>query len=65
VAHGRKQLEKQKYRLVEYNEAMFTKNVKITPVAIFGYKKNSREKAKELGLPHYISTRKFYEKNMK
>ena len=64
MAHGRKQLEKQKYRLVEYNEAMFTKNVKITPVAIFGYRKNSREKAKKLGLPHYISTRKFYERVM-
>ena len=35
MAHGYKRLPKQKHRLVEYNEVIFHKPVKITPVAIF------------------------------
>ena len=61
--HGHAPLSKQKYRLVEYNEAVFHKDLNIIPVAIFGYKKEVREKAKKLGLPYYISAKKFYEKN--
>lgn len=41
-------LENSKYKLVEYNEAVFLKPIKITPVALFGYKKETRELAKNL-----------------
>lgn len=61
IKNGYKYLNKQKYRLVEYNEAVFHKPVKIKPIAIFGYRKQARIIAKKMGLPHYISTRKFYE----
>ncbi len=54
-------LQKQKYRLVEYNEIVFQKPVKIIPIAIFGYRKESKELAKKLGLKHYISAKAFYE----
>jgi len=56
-----KKLPLQKFRLVEYNEATFNEPVKIEPVAIFGYRKNSREIAKRLELPHFVTTRKFFE----
>lgn len=62
---GHKNLSKQKYRLVEYNEVVFNKQIKITPIALFGYKKESKKLAKKYGLPHYISAKKFYEKNIK
>ncbi len=65
ISHGHKELSKKKYRLVEYNEAVFHKNLKIKPIALFGYRKSSREKARKVGLPHFISTKKFYEKNRK
>lgn len=55
-----KKLPKQKYRLVEYNEVIFHKSVKIKPIAIFGYRKNSREIAKKIGLPHFVTAKKFY-----
>jgi len=61
VKAGHKPLAKQKYRLVEYNEVLFHKPVKIRPIAIFGYKKKARELAKKLGLKHFISAKKFYE----
>lgn len=54
-------LPKQKYRLVEYNEVTFSKPVKIEPIAIFGYRKNSRTIAKKFGLPHYVTAKKFFE----
>jgi len=63
VAHGHKKLSTQKYRLVEYNEAVFYKTIKITPVAIFGYRKEAREIAKKYKLPHFKSAKDFYEKN--
>jgi len=61
MANGHARLPKQKYRLVEYNEAVFHKNVKIKPVALFGYRKNARKIARKVGLPHFVSARKFFE----
>jgi len=60
IEHGYDKLPKQKYRLAEYNEVVFYKPVKIKPVAIFGYRKNSRKIAKKLGLPHFVTAKKFY-----
>jgi len=54
-------LSKQKYRLIEYNEVIFHKPVKIEPIAIFGYKKEVREIAKKQGLPYFVTAKKFYE----
>lgn len=65
MKHGHTPLPKQKYRLVEYNEAVFHKDLNIIPVAIFGYKKEAKEKAKKLGLPHFVTAKKFYEKLVK
>jgi len=62
VSHGYTKLTKQKYRLVEYNEVVFHKTIKIKPIAIFGYRKEARKVAKKLGLPHYVTAKKFYEK---
>ena len=59
-ANGYKDLPKQKHRLVEYNEAVFYKPVKIEPVAIFGYHKEARKIAKKLGLPCFASSKEFY-----
>lgn len=61
ISNGHAGLHRQKFRLVSYNEAVFHKNVKIAPVALFGYRKIAREKAKKLGLPHYVTAKKFYE----
>ena len=60
-----KSLPRQKHRLVEYNEVIFHKPVKIKPVAIFGYRKKAREVAKKLGLPHFVTAKKFYESSKK
>ncbi len=64
VKNGYKSLTKQKYRLVEYNEVIFHRPVRIIPVALYGYRKEARQKAKNLGLPYYITARKFCEKNL-
>lgn len=64
VSNGYAKLTKQKYRLVEYNEAVFYKTVKINPIAIFGYRKNARKIAKKYNLPHFINAKKFYEKRI-
>ena len=53
-------LPKQKYRLVEYNEAIFYKDVKIKPIALFGYRKETIKIAEKLNLPHYISAKHFF-----
>lgn len=63
VAHGYKKLSTQKHRLVEYNEAVFYKPLKIKPIAIFGYKKEAREFAKKHNLPYFRSAKEFYNKN--
>lgn len=61
VEHGYGALPKQKHRLAEYNEVIFYNPVHVTPIAIFGYDKKSREIAKELGLPHFVTAKKFWE----
>ena len=61
-SHDHASLPKQKYRLVEYNEAVFHKNIKIKPIALFGYRENSRKKAKSLNLPHFVTAKKLWEK---
>ncbi|MFC1632632.1 hypothetical protein ACFL1U_00615 [Patescibacteria group bacterium] len=58
---GYKELPKQKYKLIEYNEVIFHKSVKIEPVAIFGYRKIAREVAKKHVLPHFTSAKIFYQ----
>jgi len=57
---GYKALSKQKHRLIEYNECIFHKLVNIKPIAIFGYKKIARDVAKKYGLPHFRTTKEFY-----
>lgn len=59
---GYKQLAKTKKRLFQYNEAVFHSDVDITPIAIFGYKKEARVKAKELGLEYFRSANEFLNK---
>ena len=54
-------LPRQKFRLVEYNEAVFHKAIKIKPVAIFGYRKETAKIAEKLDLPHYVSAKHFWE----
>ena len=53
-------LPRQKYRLVEYNEAIFHKTIKIKPIAIFGYRKETAKIAEKLNLPHYVSAKHFW-----
>ncbi len=59
---GYKKLPLTKYRLVEYNEVVFEKPVRIKPVAIFGYNKMSRAVAKKNKLPHFRTAKDFYRK---
>jgi hypothetical protein len=51
----------QKYRLVEYNEAVFHRPIKIKPIAIFGYRKETAKISEKLYLPHYVSAKHFYQ----
>ena len=60
VNAGHKALQKQKYRLIEYNECIFHKPVKIKPIAIFGYKKISKDIAKKYNLPCFRNAKEFY-----
>ena len=60
--HGYAHLPGSKYRLVEYNEAVFQKPIKIKPVALFGYRPETRIIAKELGLRCFRSAMQFYDK---
>jgi hypothetical protein len=59
--HGHGIVPKQKRKLIEYNEVIFHDPVEITPVAIFGYRSAARNIAREYGLPHFTSAKKFYE----
>jgi len=59
---GYKKLANTKKRLFQYNEAVFHSDVPIKPVAIFGYKKEARLKAKELGLEYFRSASEFLKK---
>ena len=60
--HGYKPLPHSKYRLAEYNEEVFLGPVKIRPIAIFGYRAETRLLAKKHNLPHYVSAKDFYER---
>lgn len=60
VKNGYKKLPQSKKRLFHYNEAVFHTNVKIKPIAVFGYKKEARMKAKKLGLQYYRSANEFF-----
>jgi len=59
-ANGFSELPKQKFRLVEYNEAVFHRPIKIKPIAIFGYRKETAQISEKLNLPHYVSAKHFY-----
>ncbi len=61
---GYKKLPLSKFRLVEYNEAVFEKPISITPIAIFGYDKKARSLAKQYNLPHFRTAKDFYTKTM-
>jgi len=60
--HGYPRLPKSKYRLAEYNEAVFLKPVKIVPVALFGYRAKTKELAHKYNLKHFKSAKEFYER---
>ena len=61
VAAGYRPLSKQKHKLIEYNEVIFHKPLKVRPVAVFGYKKIARDIARKYNLPHFVSAKKFHE----
>ena len=60
--HGHEPLPLSKYRLVEYNEAVFLRPVTIEPVALFGYHPKTKTLAKHYRLPYFVSAKKFYER---
>jgi hypothetical protein len=62
VESGYNPLPISKFRLVEYNEVVFHKPIKIKPVAIFGYRTETKKIAKELNLPSFRSAKEFYNK---
>jgi hypothetical protein len=62
IGHGYAALPKSKYRLVEYNEAVFLKPIKIIPIALFGYRKHARLLADKYGLKYFRSAKEFYER---
>lgn len=55
-------LSDEKHKLIEYNEVIFEKPVKIEPVAIFGYRKIAKKIAKKYNLPHFATAKQFFEK---
>jgi hypothetical protein len=58
--HGYPALPRSKYRLAEYNEAVFLKTIEIKPIALFGYNKRVRQLANKYGLAYFQSAKKFY-----
>jgi len=58
---GYKELPKQKYKLIEYNEVIYHRPIIIEPIAIFGYKKIAKDLSKKYNLLYYSSAKKFYE----
>ena len=60
--HGYQRLPKSKYRLAEYNEATFLNPLKISPVALFGYRAKTKQLAKKFNLKYYKSAKEFYER---
>lgn len=63
--HNLPSLPKSKFRLVEYNETVFTHPISITPIAIFGYRTKAREFAKKYGLLYARSAKEFFKKHQK
>ncbi len=60
--NGYNALPKNKFRLAEYNEAVFYKSIKIKPIAIYGYLPETIKIARELNLPRFISAKQFFNK---
>jgi hypothetical protein len=58
--HGLPALPQRKFRLAEYNEAVFNRAIKVRPVAVFGYRPAARQLARKLGLPHARTAREFF-----
>ena len=63
VSKGYERLPKQKYRLVEYNEVIFHRQIRVVPIAVFGYRKEAKRIADKYNLPHFASAKEFYKKN--
>lgn len=59
---GYSRLPKSKFRLVEYNEAVFERAIRIEPVALFGRSKLGRSIAKKYKMPYYSSAKDFFTK---
>ncbi len=62
-AKGYSRLPLSKYKLVQYNETIFSKPVHITPLGLFGYRPLVKETAKRLGIPWYRTAKEYYEKH--
>jgi hypothetical protein len=62
--NGLKKLPLSKHRLIEYNEAVFEKPIRIKPVALYGYKKNAKFLAKKFKLAYFRTARDFYKKTV-
>jgi hypothetical protein len=58
---GFTELPMSKFKLVEYNEAMFERPITIVTVALFGYGKEIRLKAQTLDIPWFRSAKAFYD----
>lgn len=56
-------LPRAKFRLAQYNEAVFTRAIKIKPVALFGYRPRVRTLGQQLNLKVYRSAQDFFAKN--
>lgn len=59
---GLSKLPKEKFRLAEYNEAVFLKSIRIVPVAIFGRQARARSLARQYGLLYTKSAKDFFDK---
>lgn len=63
VSHCFQPLRPEEFRLVQYNEAVFSNPVTIQPSALFGEDNLGRQLSSELGLPLYASAADFYHEN--
>lgn len=63
ISKWRTPLSKDTQKLVEYNEAIFLRPVKISIIAIYGDQENLHYQAiaKKYNVPHYSSAKDFYE----
>ncbi len=62
VAHGYPALPPSKRRLAAYNEVVFQKPIKVVPVALFGYRAETRRLARKYGLRYFRSAGEFYKR---